>query len=170
MITYDITISSKNKKALTFFFLFLNKINRPKINLLTNYSKQKTLIKKIVILKSPHVNKKAQKHFEYRTFSKKILVSSSNEIKLLIFLKKLKIKLFSEIKLKIKIIFSKNKKIKNNFLNPINYYINSIRTKKSISQKNSSKNIEIKNIQPCYKIKNYLKILDCYGELNISIE
>ena len=47
MIIYDVTITSKNKQALIFFFLFLNKIKKPKINLLFNYTKQKTLIKKI---------------------------------------------------------------------------------------------------------------------------
>lgn len=168
MITYDITIISKSKQALNFYFLFLNKINQPKITLLTNYTKQKTLIKKIVTLKSPHVNKKAQKHFEYRIFSKKIRVSSYNEIKSLIFLKKLKTKLFPEIKFKIKILSNKNKKTKNNFLNPKNYYINSIITRKNMTQTLNSQNIKIINIQPCYKIKNYLKILDCYGEFNMK--
>lgn len=166
MITYNITITSKNKQALTLFFLFLKKVKQPKINLLTNYSKQKTLIKKITVLKSPHVNKKAQKHLEYRIFSKKISISSHNEMKFLIFLKKLKTKLFPEIKLKIKIL--SNKKKKNSLLNPKNYYINSILLKKNITQTLKSKNIRIRNIQPCNKIKNYLKIMDCYGELNIQ--
>ena len=156
MITYDIIIISKNKQALIFFFLFLNKIKQPKINLLTNYSKQKTLIKKITTLKSPHVNKKSQSQLEYRVFSKKISVSSYNKIRFLIFLKKFKTKLFSEIKFKIK-IFSKKTFHKNSLLNPKNYSINSIAIKK---------NTKIKNIKPCPKIKNYLKILDCYGELN----
>nr|QYJ09250.1 ribosomal protein S10 [Pleurosigma sp. mgcode 4] len=168
MITYDIKITSKNKQALTFFFLFLNKIKQPKINFLTNYEKQKTLIKKITILKSPHVNKKAQEQFEYRVFSKKISISSYNEMKFLIFLKKLKTKLFSEIKLKIKIFYNNKEKTKNNLLNPKNYYINSIIRKNQVNQKLQSKNIKIQPIKPCYKTKKYLKILDCYGELNIQ--
>nr|YP_010233613.1 ribosomal protein S10 [Pleurosigma inscriptura]QSZ78230.1 ribosomal protein S10 [Pleurosigma inscriptura] len=117
-------------------------------------------MKKIVTLKSPHVNKKSQNQLEYRIFSKKISVSSYNEIKFLIFLKNLKTKLFSEIKFKIKIlsnpIFFKN----NNLLNLKNYYINSIMMKK---------NAKMKKIKPCSKMKNYLKILDCYGELNSRI-
>ena len=168
MMVYDITIISKNKQSLKFFFLFLNKINQPKINLLTNYKKQKTIIKKIVTLKSPHVNKKAQKQFEYRIFSKRIIISTYNEIKFLILLKKLKTKIFPEIKFKIKLFYNKNKNIKNDLLNPINYFINSLEKNKNISQKLSSKNNKIKNIQPYYKIKKYLKIMDCYGEVNIK--
>lgn len=164
MITYDITIISKNKQALTFFLLFLNKIKRPKINLVTNYAKQKFRIKKITTLKSPHVNKKAQNHFEYRLFSKKISISSYNEMKFLIILKKIKTKLFPEIKLKINFF---SKKTKTNLLNPKNYYINSILRKKTKTQKFKSKNIKIKNIEPCQKTKNYLKVFDCYGELSL---
>lgn len=166
MITYDIKITSKNKQALTFYFLFFSKIKQPKINLLTNYKKQKTLVKKITILKSPHVNKKAQEQFEYKIFSKKISISSYNEMKFLIFLKKLKIKLFSEIKLKINMYYNNKEKIKNNLLNPKNFYVNSVIKTISINQKLKSKNIKVKAIKPCYKIEKYLKVLDCYGELN----
>ena len=168
MMICNITVISKNKQSLKFFFLFLNKIKQPKINLLNYYKKQKTVIKKIVTLKSPHVNKKAQKQFEYRIFSKKIIISSYNEIKFLILLKKLKTKIFPEIKFKIKLFFEKKKKIKNNLLNPINYLINSLEINKKNFQKISSKNKIIKNIEPCYKTKKYLEILDCYGEINIK--
>ena len=162
MLIYDITVFSKNKQALNFFFLFINNLNQPKINFLNNCKSKKTSIKKIIVLKSPHVNKKAQKHFEYRIFSKKITVLTYNEIKLLIFLKKLKTKLFPEIKLKIK-VFSKNKS-KKNLLNLNNYYLNSIVKKKYITT--YTLNSQVKSVQPCNKIKNYLKILDCYGEFN----
>lgn len=165
MLTYNITIFSKNKQSIKFFFLVLNKIYQPKIYLCTNYKKRKTLIKKITILKSPHVNKNAQSQYEYRIFSKKLIISSHNDLKLLILLKKIKTKIFPEIKIKIKFNFNKRKK--NNLLNPKNYFINSITTKKNITQQLNFKNIKIKILKPCFKIKNYLKILDCYGELNI---
>ena len=100
MITYEITVTSKNKQTLNFLFLFLNKIKQPKVSLLKTFSKQKTLVKKITLLKSPHVNKKAQKQLESKIFSKKIYIFSYNETKLLILLKKLKLKIFPEIKIK----------------------------------------------------------------------
>lgn len=165
MITYSITIFSKNKQAIKFFLLFLTKIKQPKINILINYTQQKTFIKKFTILKSPHVNKKSQRHFEYRLFSKKILISSFSEIKILILLKNFKTKLFSEIKFKINFILKK-KISTNNILNPKNYFINSF--KKKFITKNFTKKIQIKTIKPCNKTKNYLKVLDCYGELNMQ--
>lgn len=161
MVNLNIKIVSKNKQAVKFFFLFFNKINNPKFNLITNFKKQKTLIKKITTLKSPHVNKKAQKHFELRTFSKEILIDFFNEINFLVFLKILKITLFPEIKLKITIFLKKN----NSLLNLKKYSINYINYKKSINQKFNFK--KINNIKPCKKTKNYLKILDFCGELKI---
>lgn len=156
MIKYNIIIWSKNNQSLKFFILFLNKINQPKINLSINYKKLKTLIKKISLLKSPHVNKKAQKHFEYRIFTKKInIYLCYNNIKFLIFLKKIKTQLFPEIKIKINFYF--NNIFSKNLLNPKNYFINSINKNK----------INNKNIKSCLKIKNYLQILDCYGEFNL---
>lgn len=47
MITYEITVTSKNKQTLNFLFLFLNKIKQPKVSLLKTFSKQKTLVKKL---------------------------------------------------------------------------------------------------------------------------
>ena len=67
--------------------------------------------------------------------------------------------------MKIKLFYQK-KRIKKNLLNPIKYLINSLEKNKNISQKLNLKTNKIKNIQPCYKIKKYLKILDCYGEIN----
>ena len=163
MIKYRIKIFSKNKQSIKFFFLILNKINQPKFYLFTEYKKQKTLIKKIIILKSPHVNKKAQSHFEYRIFSKILTILSYDSIKFLIFLKKLKIKLFPEIKIKINYYFFN--KYNNNLLNFKNYIINSIKFKKNIFQKLKYKKIKTKNTQLNSKSKIYLNILDCYGEL-----
>merc|ERR1711862_878562 len=97
-------IVAKNKQILIYFFLFF---------------------KKITVLKSPHVNKKAQKKFEHRIFSKKISILVFNDMKFLIFLKKLKTKLFPEIRLKIEVTCDKKTVFKTDLLNPSHFVINS---------------------------------------------
>ena len=102
---------------------------------------------------------------ESKIFSKKIYIFSYNETKLLILLKKLKLKIFPEIKIKVKIFY--NKIFNNNIIILNNFTINFIKNKKLIKQTLKSKNIKTIKIKPVNKIKNYLKILDYYGELNL---
>ena len=53
------------------------------------FSKKKK-IKKFAILKSPHIYKSAQEQFEYRIYSKKILINSFKPSIFLLVLKKIK--------------------------------------------------------------------------------
>ena len=62
--------------------------------------KQKTNI--FTILKSPHVNKKAQEQFEIFVFSKQLTLYSIKKLKYLFYLKKIQESLFSNVKVKIK--------------------------------------------------------------------
>ncbi len=99
------------------------------------------------ILKSPHVNKTAQELFEYRTYSKTLMINPFKIFKTLILLKKIKTNLFQDVKIK---IISKintkidNKKLFETILNP----------------NESCKNFRSSN----RKTKIYLKFYDFYGE------
>ena len=72
---------------------------------------QKNLQKKrLTVLKSPHVNKKAQEQFEYRLFKKQFETEVTKNFKYLVFLKKLNYNLFSDIHIRLKYAI-KNKSI-----------------------------------------------------------
>ena len=157
MINYQITINSKNLKSLKNFFLFCCQ-NKTKIsNLKTTFYKINKKIKTITVLRSPHVNKKAQSQLEYRIFSTKIRISLQNATQYLIFLKKIKLKLFPEIKIKTKIIINKqnNFQLQTQSLNPKNFIINNLNN-------NKNQNITLK------KTLTYIKIFDCFGEFNLT--
>ena len=100
-----ISLKSKNIKSLIFFFNVLKKFNISK-NIKKLYTTKK--IKRIAILKSPHVNKTAQQHFEYRLYLKKIYVKNLQIFKLLIILKKIKINLCCDVLINIKFIINDN--------------------------------------------------------------
>ena len=142
-----IDIYSKNYKTLQFFLVyFFNKklINKLKLTVIKTQSKKPVKKKVFTILKSPHVNKTAQEQFEYRIYKKRLKCFIPQIFLFLVFLKKIKFKLFSELNFKIKIISNvkfEKKKIKNKF-NVDNYYLN-----------NNTNNLI-----------NYLKIFETYGE------
>lgn len=142
-------IYTNNFKALVGFTKFLNRINfARKTNLKLFFThKQNTKQSKIfTVLKSPHVNKKAQEHFKLLKYKKKIKLSSFKLNKLLILLKKMHENLFPEIHIKVKVILS-NSDTKKNLLDPNIFILN------------NSKII----LKPNFDI--YLKILDCFGEV-----
>ena len=97
-----ITLKSKSKNTLKSFFKHFNSINE-QLNVnkqLTFYNKKKQT-KIFSILKSPHVNKKAQEQFEL-TFSTKIVeINSFQLLKVLLILKKFQTRLYSDIDIKI---------------------------------------------------------------------
>lgn len=160
MITYQITVTSKNLKSLKLFFLFC--CQNKNFNIKTTFYKKKTKKKTITVLKSPHVYKKAQSQWEYKLFSTKIKISSQNSLKSLILLKKIKSKLFPEIKLQTKIIINKQNQfnLQNKALTPKKFTINNFNNFK-INSKN-------KQIITTKKILNYIKIFDCLGELILN--
>ena len=145
---FIIHICSKNENSLQKFLqLFLDKQlnNHIKFEPLKKVLKYKTEKKIFTVLKSPHVNKTAQEQFEYRLYKKKIKINSNQFFLFLIFLKKIKLNLFSDLNFKIELIFNKKeslKKIKNTF-NVDNYFLENDK----------------------YDLKNYLKILNLYGTL-----
>jgi ribosomal protein S10 len=151
MTKYNLTIYSKNKNSINYFLQFLqNSINKQNFQVIKKLLKKKKIQNKLSILKSPHVNKTAQEHFEYRNYSIKISCNSWDIKKYFFILKKIKNQLFPDIhiKIEIKTYFKKKKKSIN--LNKILLFIQPLNIKKDPNQFS--------------KILLYLKALDYYGE------
>jgi ribosomal protein S10 len=114
MKQYCLKIQSKNEKSLKnvlhFFFTHL------KIKFRTIQKSSSTITKRktVTFLKSPHVNKTAQEHFEYKIFTRKVLLKGFYLEKNLIFLKKVLAKLFQDISIHIEFITSKTMRSNNN--------------------------------------------------------
>jgi ribosomal protein S10 len=156
---YYLTITSKTKKSINDFFVFLNNTFIT-FHIIRKYFKHKKTKKFFTILKSPHVNKTAQEQFESNFFSSQITIY--DRFQSLIFLKKIKNNLFPAIKIKLHFPISKKvlKKKQLQILNPNNY-------KLQLLQKNLNQKTRIKKYQKkSYKqIKHLLQIFDVYGEL-----
>ena len=90
------------------FFFFLKKYLTFNCDVVSKYYQKKTSIKKVTLLKSPHVNKKAQEQFETRIFKKEIKMLINNNFKLLFLLKKINYNIYSDINIKIKELLNNN--------------------------------------------------------------
>lgn len=132
---------------------------------------QKKKVKKIItILKSPHVNKKAQEQFEIKYYSVQFSVNSIKLFKFLIFLKKVKTFCLSDINIKIKTFFNKKKQ---ELLNTNIFNINNFKIKSFIRSNYNVQIFKLKMYQQCNKkkftgntnlsTKNMLKLFDLYG-------
>nr|YP_009115283.1 ribosomal protein S10 [Berkeleya fennica]AJA05804.1 ribosomal protein S10 [Berkeleya fennica] len=86
MKSYHLIVQSRNRKSIsTFFPFFLSSIQNLNFNIIQKYFEKKRKKKILTILKSPHVNKKAQEQFEFRYYSKQITLHSTQNFKHLIF-------------------------------------------------------------------------------------
>ena len=102
MKTFNVTITSRNKNSIYNFFLFFNKTTLCNLSAKIKYFQKNLKKKRLTVLKSPHVNKKAQEQFEYRLFKKQFAIEVTKNFKYLVFLKKLNYNLFSDIHLRLK--------------------------------------------------------------------
>ena len=150
----NIYLSSKNHTSLNTFVRFFLKITRTKqidaSAFLVQHSKPR-LIKKFSVLKSPHVNKKAQDQFEFRVYNKQLSLYSLQGLKLLRVLKQIQHKLFADVKIKVGFVFNDSKlqkKVRKKF-NP-----NKIVLTKNQANESSS--------------KFHLQLLDMYGEFHFK--
>lgn len=147
-----IQIFSKNSNSISNFLKFLYKLKTNKtlnLNFTIIQSSPFKKSKKFSVLKSPHVNKKAQEQFEYNVFKKQLKIYVSQFNKFLIIWKTVKLTLFTDINLKFK--FNQNP---NNFIT-----ISKINSDKFIKNKQYFKFLDIK------KKKNHSLLLwDIYGE------
>lgn len=80
-----ITLTSSNKKTLYFYNLFLKKLFN-KFNIKYNSISLPVTTKKISLLKSPHVYKKAWEHFKVSKYKISFFLSNSNLTNTQIFL------------------------------------------------------------------------------------
>lgn len=96
MKIFTVIVKSKNKKIEEKFFFIWNKIILNTLYSIEKNFKEKAKKKRITLLKSPHVNKKAQEHFETSIFEKQLTISNVKDFKCLILLKKLHFNLFFE--------------------------------------------------------------------------
>ena len=97
----QIKLYSRNKESLKRFLKLLKKTNTKWKNATLISKSIKNKKKKTAVLKSPHVNKKAQTHFQQVVFSTLIKYSTWQIKKDNILLKKIKNHIFSDIKIKI---------------------------------------------------------------------
>lgn len=143
---FNIHICTKNYKSLQNFVKTISKKSLLKVLNVTNSTYSIERKNKIfTVLKSPHVNKTAQEHFEQNFYSKKFKIYSYKPFLFLVFLKTLKLNSFTDLIFKIEVVNQprKHKQILKNKINPDNF---------SVLQNNESLN-------------NYLKILNNYGHL-----
>jgi len=158
---FTIRISSKSKEVLNSFLAFISEFDQTDLNLIVKYFPKQKIKKYITVLKSPHVNKSAQEQFEYRVYSKQLLVSSIQNLKFLYFLKKSQNSIFPFIKIKLEghhdvksHVFKILQFVDPNKLNIKFFSINMF--DKSITKRSSQVFVQ------------YLNLLDCYGELRVK--
>ena len=120
MKTFDIIIRSKNQNSIIKLFSVLKK---NKYNNIKKSFQKKTERKRITILKSPHVHKKAQEQFEKVVYNKQLSIYAVKNLTYFTFLKKVNFNTFPDVHFKLKYrINSKNvKKIKLKIFNPNNF-------------------------------------------------
>ncbi len=164
----QIKLYSKDKNSLKRFILLLKNISNRWNNLTFVFKNIKKRKKKVTILKSPHVNKKAQTQFQITIFSVLIKYSSLELKKSYILLKKIRNHLFPNVKIKIEQTIQVKKakmSVKNHFLPKKIYYYKSTKNffkkqKNSLLIFNNSR--ENKKIL-LEKTLQYLQILDHFG-------
>ena len=151
MLIYLSIYSNKNE-TLNKVFRFINKVTKQKLLKIKIFSKQyrkiKTL-KRFTVLKSPHVNKKAQEHFKLCKQQYYIKLDLFQINFFFIVLKKLQTQLFPDIFVKVKVYFL-DKQTKKTLINPNSFKFE------------SAPNLIITNTI------NYVKILDTFGELGMK--
>lgn len=82
--TLQITICSIDKTLLGIYLTFLKNILK-KLNIVYTSTNLPLKIKKITLLKSPHVHKKAREQFEIKKFKKLFIIKNLKLSKYLIF-------------------------------------------------------------------------------------
>lgn len=192
-MNYIVTISSKNKNSLINFFKFFNNelLTIASHSIVISQNQKKNARKTISILKSPHVYKSAQVHYGFKKFSKQIFIFSHKPNKFFLFCKKIQSSLFPDLVMEIQsfVKFNHTTKLSSKLLNPnnfivalenVNYRSQQIGTKRSLAIVPPLKKLLVKkkkrldkgNLTQAYKrlsykVVNYLKVWDCYGESNL---
>lgn len=173
MQKYSLKVSSPNEKSLKTFLVFFFK--HLKIQFHTNQIQvpSQNKQKRVTLLKSPHVNKTAQEHFEVKMFSKHLIVNSHYSLKNLIVLKKILNRLFQDVAIQITLINDKNLHKKTKFLS---LHPNNSKLFPNIFGKNSTKHLnawaktrrlDVKRAS-LLKVVKFLNRISLFGEMSIS--
>lgn len=168
MAKYRIKFYSKDKKSLHHF------LNLSKRNIITqnfkvffNLLRKEKVIKKLTVLKSPHVNKTAQEQFGYRFHFAEIFCYSWEIKKYLLVLKKIKNQLFPGIKIQINVKLLRVKKLLDEWIpNPTIFVLSKFLwmfSKQKIKSKFLNSNSDFKNKILLEKNLPYLDTLSLYG-------
>jgi len=164
----NLVLKSKSKKSINGVLSFLQATkNLLKFNILNKCSKARNRKKVITILKSPHINKKAQEQLETRYFTRQIKLFPTQSFKHLVFLKKLKSSMSSGIKTKLKLIVSKSNigKLRLKVFDPFNFNLGVFKCKTSQLGKRPAKSFFVNSHRDYLRVKLYVKVLEVYGEL-----
>ena len=171
MKTFNVTITSRNKNSIYNFFLFFNRTSLCVLNARIIYCQRSLKKKRLTVLKSPHVNKKAQEQFEFRLFKKQFSIEVTKIFKYLVFLKRLNYKLFSDIHIRLKRVVRNKSIIKSGLkiFDPNYCKLNTFYNfKKGFFLRKNLLQIEEKNMASIclFRIKGIrlFKLFDLYGE------
>lgn len=161
MKTCTLTITSKTRRSLERFTSFFNKNKYKVFSHIQKILRKKKRKKVITILKSPHVNKKAQEQFEIKLYSLQFTLNVNQIFKTLFFFKKAKNFVFSDINIKIKFLYNKKKQefLNNKIFNSDNFKIKGL-LKKNFKDQNEF--IKLKRIK-FLNSNNLLKLFETYG-------
>ena len=168
---FNVTILSRNKNSINDFFLFFNESTLHNLDVIKKYFQKKIKQKKLTILKSPHVNKKAQEQFESRLFKKQFTIQTTKNFQYLIFLKRLNYNLFPDINIKLKCVINNRniQKLGLKIFNPNYLKFNKYCTFRANNLDLQSLNSFIKKktlskLAVPRKAHRILKVFDLYGE------
>ena len=167
---YYLKISSRNEKSLKNFLSFFFYNLKTKFNIIQKLVTTHNSKKIITLLKSPHVNKTAQEHFEVNTLSRQIMAKSFYLEKNLIFLKKFLNKLFQDISINLEFITHKNINFENNLFifYPDNFKLPETKPCKTNLKRNKQKNKPIKislEKTSLFNLTKFLNIISIFGEM-----
>ena len=167
---FYLKVSCKDKRILKNFLHFLTKLDFLPISL-KSFPKNKKR-KFVTVLRSPHVNKTAQEQFEFRLYSKHLLIHSFKPLTFLLLLKKLKSLSFTGLNLEIKGFVEKNKMYKHTLkvVNPDNIILHSL---KNLNRSTKYSNKNLKQVAKNYNYnfllcRKYIQLFDLYGELCLA--
>ena len=170
MKQYCLRIHSKNEKSLKKFLHFFFKHLKTKFNIIKQSTTNRISRKIITFLKSPHVNKSAQDHFEMHTFINKVFIRGFYLEKKTIFLKKVLDKLFQDIYIDLELSTNKkaNKKNSSFLFSPNNNKLLKNKSPKQNFKRYKQKNLlEKLNHKKSYLIHliKFLKAINVFGEI-----
>jgi ribosomal protein S10 len=172
MKQYCLKITSKNEKSIKKFLQFFSAYLNSKFNVIRKSIVSRNNKKTVTLLKSPHVNKTAQEHFEVRLFTKKMLVKGVYLRKNLIFFKKVFDKLFQDIYIQLEFTTSPsiNKTDKLSSFSSDNFKLHSSKNLKTNlrrqKQKKISKKFKLRK-HSLFDLTKFLYAVSTFGEINV---